>query len=1062
MLQAEDALFALFAVKLDLVSEANVEKALSRRDEGQLVRDALIAAGKLTVPQAQHVMSVMDPLVIAGYRIEGEAGRGGMGVVYRARQLSMDRLVALKVLTRRLSRDEAYVAKFLEEARSAAKLNHENIVAAIDAGESNGLHYFAMEFVAGSSVADALDQRTKLTPNESFEIAEQIARALEHAHQAGLVHRDVKPENILIGEDGQAKLCDLGLAKPSQEAGTGEKSAMTEGTPYYCSPEQALGRTDIDPRSDVYSLGITIFHMIRGEPPVDGDSPRAILLKQVKQPFPDLATALPEVSEPLRALIGRMVVKGREERLGSMREFAEGLTLARDEAADAAAGPRHAPGSQRGAPLAPILGAVALLLVIVVALAIGSGDPGKEGETPSKTVVQVPSTTPSKTGEGPVRVSPTPDPSSGGDTDRLRKAKAAYDAALAFEEQNPKDTAGQRERFAQVADSYPGTGYAAQAEVRLARLGQSAKRGVTRALDALSEQVMARLSRNDVKGALELIDTFQTAWAPKKIPGLKNKIDVVAGRVRRQASLKLHQRLVALETGKGDARVRAEVEGLLPLVPSGLAASARQRLKAVDRAKSRQRLSAIEGAVDAALNRGDIDAARAALDAGLADKSLAGFAGTLRLIREDIDSLAAARLVFDARLDKLPREAHLSLLLRSGAKLEGRFLDFAGLLGRFQGEAREPRLLHLREIAPGLVAGWGLPPSKGRGNVLLFLRRGLPEVANAAYQAYLRAGGKRDPRLSARIDVARASIAARAASDTLGKLLEPGLSPDEVVKGIRGLAPPVHRTKAYRELYPKLQAAFAAARLSQIQTSEEALFHAAEIKKDRRGRLTLVYNFKHADQLLDWTPDKKAHPAAKREITQGGALFSGVVHLEARFLAGLLKVDFKVSERNRRRPNLNVILTPGQAVWEGVLCGAGFAYGDLVNLKIDTDAKKRAGYIVDLPAHVLVEFGGKEPERRMPGVMAAATKPNLAKGKSIKVSLSRSTKGQIKFKIGSRMVYSATVASANLPGRVTLAPFSSEFTLTSITVYGRLDPEWVKGRAKQVADAEAAGLPAPR
>jgi serine/threonine protein kinase len=156
---AEDALFALFAVKLDFVSEGSVEKALARQvklsdgGEAKTVQRLLVESGALTLDQAKAVKAQVDPEVIAGYRIEAEAGRGGMGVVYQAIQLSMERPVAVKVLSRRLSNDEGFVKKFLTEARSAAKLNHEHVVAAIDAGESNGLNYFVMEFVDGESVA---------------------------------------------------------------------------------------------------------------------------------------------------------------------------------------------------------------------------------------------------------------------------------------------------------------------------------------------------------------------------------------------------------------------------------------------------------------------------------------------------------------------------------------------------------------------------------------------------------------------------------------------------------------------------------------------------------------------------------------------------------------------------------------------------------------------------------------------------------------------------------------------------------------------------------------------
>ncbi|MGE0711668.1 MAG: protein kinase [Planctomycetota bacterium] len=1066
--QARDALFALFAVKLGLVSEAAVERALGR-GEGKSLRAALIEAGKLTPEQADRVEAALDPEVIAGYRIEGEAGRGGMGVVYRARQLSMDRVVALKVLTRRLSRDAAYVAKFLAEARSAAKLNHENIVAAIDAGESQGLHYFAMEFVDGASVADVMERDGPLAWERAFEVVEQIGRALEHAHQAGLVHRDVKPENVLLHSDGQAKLCDLGLAKPSEVAGTGEKAAMTEGTPYYCSPEQALGRTDIDPRSDVYSLGVTLYTMILGAPPFDGDTPRAILLKQVKEPFPDLAEKLPQVPGPLREVISAMVVKDREQRLAGMRDLFERLNAARGEAArGGAVAPGRRLGRIGGRSLAPALAGLAVVVLAVVALAVASTKEDPTGPSPSPSPSEVASASPSptpKASAGPVRVSPSPSASAGSKGDaRLRAAKEAFDAAVAYQQQSPGDQAGQRQRFQQVIETYPGTGYASQAEVRVASLADAAQRNVTRALDALSEQVLDRLGRGDVRGALELIQTFRQAWGPKKVPGLSERVETIEGRVRQQALLKVEEQLALLEAGKATAQTRGEVEALLALVPGEVAERARGRLAAIERALARSALDAVDREVEGALRRGDVDGARARLDQASADPALAAFAGVLRRTREDVDAFGAAKRAFEARLAKLPREARVDFALQAGGRAEGRYLDFDALTlrGRFQdAKGGDPHDLPLRDLSPSTLVSWVLPPAQGRGNVLLFLTRDLADAAAEAYARYKAGGGEHDPELEARIARARARRADELAGQALEPLLAPEAAAEVVLTGIRALPPEVRKAASYKARFEELKAAYVRARLAQIQGAEEALFHAAEAKKDKRGRITLLYDFTSEAQLLDWTPLTKELPKSTRKLGDKAMVAVGAVRLEALFEAGLLKFEFRVTERSRDKPNVNVLINPGEALWEGVLCGAGFHFGELANLKIDTGAKKQAGYIVDLPAHVLIALEGQAPSRRMTGVLAATTKPDITKGAAFKVSLTRSEKSWLKLKIGSRNVFNQVVEQAERPGRLTLAPLESELAITEVEVWGRLEAKWVEERARAVADAEAAALPAP-
>ena len=1070
--EAQDALFALFAVKLDLVSEASVERALNHLEDGQSVREALEAAGKLTAEQAERVQAALDPEVIEGYRIEGEAGRGGMGVVYRARQISMDRLVALKVLTRRLSRDEAYVAKFLEEARSAAKLNHENVVAAIDAGEAEGLYYFVMEFVAGASLADVIDEQGPLEWELALDITEQVARALEHAHQAGLVHRDVKPENILWGE-GQAKLCDLGLAKPSQVAGTGEKADMTEGTPYYCSPEQALGRTDIDPRSDVYSLGISLFTMIKGEPPFDGDTPRAILLKQVKQPFPNLDEALPQLPGPYRRLIADMVIKDRAQRLESMRAFMERLGQARGEASGGEGPSAPRARTRRGASPAPIAGVVGLLVVVALVFAfVGGGEEEPDpSPAPTPSVSQVAVKPPPSRPEGPTRVSPKPSQSaSGGGDASLRAAKALYDQAAAYAKDKPDDITGQRELFQAVVNRFPGTGYASQAEVRLAGLGEARERQVTRALDALSKQVLELQNSGSVGDALQLIQTFRETWSKRGGAGLEETLSTMEGRVRRQISLLVEKDLSALEAGEADPDARARVNARLEHLPAGLATRARSRLQAIERAAARARWDTLQGEIDQALLRGDLAGARRRVQQAQGDAALQPFAGQLKTLAQDVDQLDKALAAFRRRCESLPKQATLSFALRGGGSVEGRYLDFdaEALRGRFQPrDDQEPRSLHLNELQPSELQSWALPPAQGRANVLLFLLRGLPEAAQLAYTRFRAAGGAGDAALEERIRQARAKVMNARALAALQPLLAADAAPEAVLAGIKQLDPALCATEAYRDQFAALKAAYVRARQAQIAADTMALFHAKE-KKERKGRVTLIYDFEDAAQLQDWAPNKALHPAAKvKHLPEAQAMeVSGIVALQARFKPGLLKVELKVGERNRRRPNLNVLLSaPDAGQWQGLLCAAGFAYGDLVNLKIDAEARKNAGIIVDLPCAALLRLTGKAPSRRMPGVLTANPKASVRKGSSVKLTLTRSARGWLKLKIGSRTAWNVDMEFDEQedpkPTLVSLAPLSSVFQLEEVEVWGELDPEWVSQRSREAAAAEAEKLPAP-
>ncbi len=251
---------------------------------------------------------------IEGYEIEGKIGHGGMGVVYRARQKSLDRVVAIKVLSSSLARDRRFIGRFLREARAVAKLNHENIIVGIDVGKSGGVYYFVMEYVEGETVHEILRREKRLPERRALEIARQIALALGHAAENGLVHRDVKPDNIMMAKDGVAKLCDLGLAKSILEDPRLTQSGATHGTPHYMSPEQARGSASIDIRSDIYSLGATLYHMLVGEVPFDGSSAAVILLKHLTEHVPSPRAKRPEISENTCHLVEKMMAKRPEHR----------------------------------------------------------------------------------------------------------------------------------------------------------------------------------------------------------------------------------------------------------------------------------------------------------------------------------------------------------------------------------------------------------------------------------------------------------------------------------------------------------------------------------------------------------------------------------------------------------------------------------------------------------------------------------------------------------------------------------------------------------------------------
>lgn len=397
----EDSQIGRLAVEQNLVTQQELREAEERQQQmralGQSrpLAEIMIDLGFLTRTQLNRLQGNSDDSggrpaqQIPGYQLQKKIGAGAMAVVYKAKQIALDRFVAIKVLPRRLSKNAEFVERFYREGRAAAALNHNNIVQAIDVGEAGGYHYFVMEYVEGNTVYEELAAGKVYKEAEAIDIVRQVAEALLHAHERGIIHRDVKPKNIMLTRERVAKLADMGLARATSDA----EAAMAEagrayGTPYYISPEQIRGDVHIDCRADIYSLGATMYHMVTGRVPFEGPTPAAVMHKHLKEPLtpPDhLNTSL---TAGCAAMIEKMMAKKREERYPSCRELlvdldrlARGLpphyveqplgqevfaTLAQGEAqqVERSGVPRRS-GSGFSVPLTVALGVVAALSVLL-------------------------------------------------------------------------------------------------------------------------------------------------------------------------------------------------------------------------------------------------------------------------------------------------------------------------------------------------------------------------------------------------------------------------------------------------------------------------------------------------------------------------------------------------------------------------------------------------------------------------------------------------------------------------------------------------------------------------
>lgn len=269
-----------------------------------------------------------DP--IRGYELIEKLGAGAMGAVLKAKKHDSGEIVALKILKPELSKDREYVERFLREAKAVARLNHRNIVRAVQVGRSGDYYFFAMEFLTGQSASDMIKSQGRLPERFALMVTRCIASALAHAWQHQIVHRDIKPDNIMVTQDGQVKLTDLGLARTAKQDSTLTITGVVMGSPAYISPEQATGEKDLDSRSDIYALGATLYHMLTGEVPYNGDSPLHVMLRHMNDPLPDVRQKVPEVSEATRLVIQRMMAKRPEGRFQSAQQVEAAAKMIED------------------------------------------------------------------------------------------------------------------------------------------------------------------------------------------------------------------------------------------------------------------------------------------------------------------------------------------------------------------------------------------------------------------------------------------------------------------------------------------------------------------------------------------------------------------------------------------------------------------------------------------------------------------------------------------------------------------------------------------------------------
>ncbi|MCZ7648682.1 MAG: serine/threonine protein kinase [Planctomycetota bacterium] len=355
--------FKTVAVKLGLLTKAKAEQAhrlqIHVAQTLDLPKDFLEICEQKGMLSAEQIKKVREEVArraakasgsrnevtkeklreLAGFEILEKIGQGAMGAVFKVRQKSLDRIVALKILPPSLAKNKQFVERFVREARASAALNHPNIVQGIDVGEDKGVNYFAMEYIDGETVHERFKREGPLPVKDVLEIGRQTALALAHAHTRNLIHRDIKPANLMLLKPGSAsqgltvKVMDLGLARALEdEDGHRTEAGSALGTPFYLSPEQARGESNLSGACDLYCLGGTLYHLLTGKPPYEGESSAVIMTKHIGEPVPDPKKLRADLEPEVCEIVRKLMAKKPEERYPNAQALADdlGLVLAGD------------------------------------------------------------------------------------------------------------------------------------------------------------------------------------------------------------------------------------------------------------------------------------------------------------------------------------------------------------------------------------------------------------------------------------------------------------------------------------------------------------------------------------------------------------------------------------------------------------------------------------------------------------------------------------------------------------------------------------------------------------
>ena len=451
------------------------ERALKDGDAVQAGETRLVFQGDAAPGEPSQTKGLVGR-VVGGYRILDRLGRGAMGTVYKANQTSLNRVVALKILSPKVAADPAFVKRFQSEAQAAGRLNHPNVVQVYDVGQDQGLHYYSMEYIENGTVEDLLRKQGRLDAELAVDVLLDAAKGLVFAEKKGLVHRDIKPANLMINGEGVVKIADLGLAHDMGSGSRGDEPIF--GTPHFISPEQAQGRP-VDARSDLYSLGATAYFLLAGQTPFDGENVQEIVRKQIEEDAPPLRDKRPDASAAVCEIVAKLMRKDPADRYAGAQAVVDAL--------------EHAAAPPGGSKKTALIAAAAILFV-GGAFAVWKFGPG--ADRPEEPTTTRPNTGADDSAKAQLQADRA-------ETEKLRReadAKTALGEARLFDGEartaSSPDWPAVLTRYRAVVETYPGTDAAAVAARSVEEIGQKFAEETARK-DAESRAVASRTALSE-------------------------------------------------------------------------------------------------------------------------------------------------------------------------------------------------------------------------------------------------------------------------------------------------------------------------------------------------------------------------------------------------------------------------------------------------------------------------------------------------------------------------------------------------------------------------------------